>query len=151
MCRHLAVFWDQQEVITFQNSYHGLHFKANRGTTQGILISPTPFNLMVDTVVRNWLALAVEDQLVDQEVLGLTVGRCLGLFYDNGNMVGLRNPEWIQGTLGVLIRLFRRYGLVANVENSKAITFQPGTLRSRMSEEAVGKDAWTEVRRAAIG
>ena len=54
-------------------------------------------------------------------------------------MVGLRDPEWLQGTLGVLIGLFRRYGLVANVENSKAITFHPGTLRSRMSEEAVGK------------
>ena len=77
MCRHLAVFWNQQEVIIFQNGYHGLHFKSNRVTNQIRLISPTPFNLVVDVVVRNWLALTVEDQLVAQEVLGLAVGMCL--------------------------------------------------------------------------
>ena len=48
----LAVFWDQQKVVTRQNGYHGPHFKATRGDTQGRLITPTLFNLIVDNVVR---------------------------------------------------------------------------------------------------
>ena len=52
MCRLLAVFWDQQEVITRQNRYHGPHFKATKGTTKGRLIYPTLFNFIIDSVVR---------------------------------------------------------------------------------------------------
>ena len=37
----------------------------------------------------------------------------------------------------MLIGLFQWYGLVDNVEKSKAMTCQPGTLRYRMLEEAV--------------
>ena len=66
MCRFLAVFWYQQEVFTLQNRYHGPHFKATRGFNQGILISPTLFNLTVDHLVHKWLALTVDDQLVAQ-------------------------------------------------------------------------------------
>ena len=89
-----------------KNIYHSPHFKATRVTTQGILISLTLFNLIVDNVVRNWLALVVEDQLVTQEGLGLLVGRCLGLFYVDYGMVVSQDPEWLQGSLNVLIVLF---------------------------------------------
>ena len=61
-------------------------------------------------------------------------------------MVGSRDPEWLQGALNVTIELLRRYRLVANFEKSKAMNFQPGTLRYGMSEEAVGR--WCTGRRA---
>ena len=77
MCRILAVFWYQQEVVTHQNGYHGPHFRATRGITQGGLILPTLFNFIFDNMVRNWLSLSVEDQLVAQEGLLLVVSRCL--------------------------------------------------------------------------
>ena len=95
MCKLLVVFWGRQEFVTRQNSYHSLYFKLTRGTTQGGIVSPTLFNLIVDNVVRNWLALAVEYQLVSHEGLGLLVGRCLGLFYADDIMVVLRGPEWL--------------------------------------------------------
>ena len=41
-----------------------LHFKANRGTTQGGIISTLLFNLIVDNVIWKCLALMVEYQLV---------------------------------------------------------------------------------------
>ena len=95
MRRLREVFWDQYEVVNCQNRYHGLHFKSTRGANQSGLISPTLFNIIVDNVVRNSLALMVEDQLVAQEVLGLTVGSCLVLFYTDYGMVVLRDPEWL--------------------------------------------------------
>ena len=99
----------------------------------------TLFNLIVDNVVRDWLALAEEDELVSQKGLGLAVGRCLGLFYTNYGMVGLRDLEWLQGALNVLIGPFWWHRLVANIAKSKAMTRQPGEIKSGMSEEVVGQ------------
>ena len=59
-------------------------------------------------MVRNWLALTVEDQLLAQEGLRLVVGSFLEIFYTYYVVVGSRDPEWIQGTLNVLIGPFRR-------------------------------------------
>ena len=89
------MFWNQQEVATRQNGYHGLHFKATRGDMQGGLISPALFNLIVDNVVWNWLALTVEDQMITQEGLGLAVGRCLGIFYAENSVVVSQGLEWL--------------------------------------------------------
>ena len=108
------------------------YFKSTRGTNQGGLVSPTLFNLIVDNVVQNWLALTVEYQLVSQEVLVLAVGRCMGLFYDDDGVVVLCNLEWLRVNLNVLIGPFHQYGLVANIAKSKAMICQPGTLWSGM-------------------
>ena len=35
--------------------YYGKAFKGARGVTQGDLLSPTIFNVVVDAVVRHWL------------------------------------------------------------------------------------------------
>ena len=84
-------------------------------------------------MVRNWLALTVEYELVSHEWTLLAMVWCLGLFYSDDGMVGLYNPEWLQGAFNVLIGLFRRYGLVANVSKSKTIMCQMGEIRSGMS------------------
>ena len=139
MCWILEVFCNQQEVVTHQNGYHNQHFKETQGTNQGGIILPTLFNLIVNNVVQNWLVIAVEYQLVAQEVLVLVVWRCLVLFYNDNDMVGLRDPEWLQVALKVLIGLFHRYRLVENATKSKAMTCQPGTHQSIMLEEAVGQ------------
>ena len=91
MCRILEVFWDQQEVVTHQNGYHVPHFKENWGTTQGGLISPTLFNLIVNNTVKNWLSMTVEYQLVAYKRLGLDVGRCMGLLYADNIVLGSRD------------------------------------------------------------
>ena len=66
----------------------------------------TLLNLIVENVVSNWIAMTVEDRLVAQEGLGLTVGRCMGLFYAEDNVVGSWDKEWLQGALNVFIGLF---------------------------------------------
>ena len=98
---------------------------------------PTLFNVVVDNVIITWMAMTVEDQRVAQDGLGETVGRCLGVFYADDGMVGSRNSDWLQHTMNVLVRIFRSYGLVANIEKSRTMTCQPGSLRTGMSEEAM--------------
>ena len=145
ICRILEVFWNQKEVITHQNGYHNQHYKGTQGSNQDGLILPTLFNLIVNNVVQNWLVMMVEYQLFAQEVLVLAVWRCMVLFYNDNYMVGLRYSEWLQFALNVLISLLHRYRLVENATKSKAMTCQPGTLQSRMLEEAVRQQC-TEMR-----
>ena len=68
----------------------------------------------------------------------------MGLLCADDGMVGSRDPEWLQVALNVLIRILRRYRLLANVAKSKAMTFQLGTLRSAILEEAV--ELWCTAR-----
>ena len=98
---------------------------------------PTLFNVVVDNVIITWMAMTVEDQRVAQDGLGETVGWCVGVFYAENGMVGSREPDWLQHAINVLVGLFRRYGLEANVEKSFKMTCQTGALRAGMSEEAM--------------
>ena len=40
--------------------YYRAAFKGDRGVMQGDTLSPTVFNVLVDTVVRHWVSVMVE-------------------------------------------------------------------------------------------
>ena len=90
----METFWDCQQVVSRQNSFHGTVFPATRGTTKGGLVPLTLFNVVVDNVIRTWLTMTVEDQKVARDGLEETVGRCLLVFYAKNGMFGSRNPDW---------------------------------------------------------
>ena len=52
-------------------------------------------------------------------------------------MVGTHDSYWVQHAMNVLVGLFRRYGLAANVSKSRTMTCQPSVLRAGMPEEAM--------------
>ena len=136
LCGLLESFWECQQLVLIQNGFHVPAFPTTGGTTQGGIVSPTLFNVVVDNFIRTWLAMTVEDQRVAYDGLGETVGRCLGAFYADDGMVGSRDPDWLQHVMNVLFGLFQMYGLAANVVKSRTMTCQLGALRPGMSEEA---------------
>ena len=96
---------------------------------------PTLFKVVVDSVVRNWLSLTVEDEEVIQYELEHAVGWILGVFYEYDSLLGSREPEWIQGALSILIGMFWRIRLASNVAKSKITMCQLGAIGPGMSEE----------------
>ena len=48
----------------------------------------------------------------------------MGVFYADGGMIGSGDPEWLQGAINVIIRLFIWVRLMANVEKSNLMTCQ---------------------------
>ena len=103
---------------------------------QGGLVSLTFFNVLVDNVIITCLAMTVDDQRVDQDRLGETVMRCLGVLYAYDGMLGSLDADWMQHLMNVLVGLFLLYGLAANIAKSKTVICQPGALRLGMFEEA---------------
>ena len=71
-------------------------FRATRGTIQGGVVLPTLFNVVVYSVVFNWLSLMVEDNTVIKDVLGHAVSRSLGGFYTDCEFMGSQDLEWLQ-------------------------------------------------------
>ena len=69
MCGVLENFWECQQMVPRQNGFHRMAFPATRGITNGRLVSPTLFNVVVDNVIRTWLAMKVEYQRVAQDGL----------------------------------------------------------------------------------
>ena len=57
-------------------------------------------------MVCHCLSMTVEEEAVIQDVLGHVVGRSLGFFYSDDEILSSRYPEWLHGALNVLIRLF---------------------------------------------
>ena len=112
-----------------QNEFHEPAFPATSGTTQGELVSPKLFNVVVDNFIQTWLAMTVEDQRLDHDGLGDTVGRCLEVFYADDGMVVSRELDCLQHAMNVLVVLYRRFGLAANVAKSRKMTCHPGALR----------------------
>ena len=137
LCGLLETFWDCQQVVTRQNGFRRPDVTASRGTTQGGLVSPMLFNMVVDNFIRTWQAMTLEDQRVAHDGLGETVGQCLELFYADDGMVGSRDSDWLQNAMNALVGLFRRYVLAANVTKSHTMTCQTGALRAGMSEESM--------------
>ena len=54
LIRILRNFWDRHWVVTKQARFFGSPFRATRGVTQGDIVSPMLFNLVVDTVLQRW-------------------------------------------------------------------------------------------------
>ena len=93
LCGILETFWECQHVVPRKNGFHGTAFPATRVTTQGGLVSPMLFNVVADNFIRTWMAMMVEDQRMEHEDPGETIGRCLGVFYADNGMFGYHNSE----------------------------------------------------------
>ena len=78
-------------------------FHTTRVTTQGVLVSLTILNMVVENVIRTWLVMTVEDQMLAHGVLGETIRRYPGVFYFNDDMMGSREPDWMQHLINVLL------------------------------------------------
>ena len=66
--------------------YYGTSFRGEIGVTQGDLLSPTIFNVVVDAVVRHWVHGAVKEAEVREET-GRDGRHQAALFYANNGMV----------------------------------------------------------------
>ena len=130
-------YWDHQRCVAKSGKYHGDIFVPYRGATQGGVVSPTFFNVLVDAVVQKWLADVMEDMTATLAGLqGNDVSRMLSLFYDNNGAIGSLDHEWLQYANQHLYNLFRGYtGLVPNTEKTETMSCYPGTFRGRCLEE----------------
>jgi Reverse transcriptase (RNA-dependent DNA polymerase) len=137
MLRLLRNYWSNQKVTPLQNGYHSSPFPASRGQTQGGLFAPTGFNIVMDSVIREWLHTSVDNAgNIVAAGLGFTVEERLALFYTDDGYIGSRDDSWLSNELQILSDLFRRVGLESNAAKTKSMSCLPGKICTSFSEPA---------------
>ena len=121
--------------VAQQSGYHGKAFWTSRGITQGDIISPTIFNIVVDAVVCYWLS-QVDGEGSKITGLGQTVTKKLTIFYVDDGLVVARDHEWLQHAIDVLSGLFKWVGLRTNINKTKCMSCMPGHISNWMSTAA---------------
>ena len=125
-------------MLARTGGYYRKGFKGGRGVTQGDPLSPTIFNVVVDSVVRHWVTLAVTEADTRGEQ-GREGRHQAALFCTDVGMLASSDPQWLQWAFTQLVGLFGRVGLNTNTGKTISMTCRPCTTAGNWSEEAYGR------------
>jgi hypothetical protein len=132
MLHLLRSYWTQQKVVAWQSGYYGKPFEVGCGVTQGDVISPTIFNIIVDAVLHHWYSVVSPDP-TDTDALGTNILERLSLFFVDDGLIGSTDPQWLQDSFELLVDLFEWVGLRTNTNKTKAMICSPGFIQTHMS------------------
>ena len=85
--------------------YFGILFKGYHGVTQVDPLSPTIFNVVMDAVIRSWVAVVAPSE-DGTEKLGVSIKDLEVYFYSNRGLVTSTQTDWLKRAFEVLVRLF---------------------------------------------
>ena len=122
--RLIQTYWGRLTMVARARRYFGRPFKGYHKVTQGNSLSPTIFNMVVDAIIRHWVAV-VDPTKYGTEGLGLPIQDLEAYFYANNVLVVLTHPERLQRAFNVLTGLFDRVGLRKNTRKTVSMACQP--------------------------
>jgi hypothetical protein len=112
-------------MVCHAGGNYGEPVRAFQGVTQGGPLSSLMFNVCVNCVVREWLQQVLGDDAARDGVKEAVRKYCIEFFVDD-RLVAARCPVWLQSSFNILIKLFERIGLLANLDKTKVVTCMPG-------------------------
>jgi hypothetical protein len=68
------------------------------------------FNILVDTVVREWLCQLCDSGIMDPEEIDLSMAEFFAIFYVDDAYLATRDTNLLQVALTSLVSLFKRVG-----------------------------------------
>ena len=95
--------------------------------TQGDLVLPKLFNIIVDAVVRATL----QEICVPQEAqhgFWCLAGEHNICFYEDDGLIERQDTIWVQAALTKMVIMFERVGLQMNLNKTKAVICMPGLI-----------------------
>ena len=123
--RIIRTFWERHTVIPRASGYHGRAFRATRGVTQGDILSPMIFNMVVDCILKAWK--------IEHPAVAAVVDT---IFYaDDGELVS-EDPVALQAATDSITDYCNRVGLKMNAAKTKALVTAPGPLYLGLSSPA---------------
>ncbi len=100
--------------------------------TQGGPLSAKLFNILVDAVVREWVWQLREESELEEAVITELMGAFFAIFYVDDAYLALRDPEFLQRVLDILVDLFARVGLKPNVKKTQTMICTPRRIQTQL-------------------
>jgi len=123
--RIIQTFWERHTVVPRASGYHGRAFKATRGVTQGDILSPMIFNVVVDCIIKAW-----KQEHPDVATVVDTI------FYADDGELASEDPIALQQATDSFTDYCSRVGLKMNAAKTKALVTAPGPLTLGLSSPA---------------
>ena len=120
-------------MIASAGRYYWAAFKGSQGVMQGNLLSPTIFNLVVDAVMRHWVAVMAEGA-EERDERGQEGRHNNPLLYEEHGMAAFLDPQCLQGSFITLVGLFDRVVLCTNVGKTVGMVYRPCQAAGTQSE-----------------
>ena len=136
MIEHLlCCYWYVIDMVACTERYYGALFKGSRGVTQGYLLYPSIFDMVVDAVIRHWVKVVTGERPVPY-VFGRAVQTLAALFYEDYVILASSWMSRIQEALNVLTGLFDWIVLRKNFNKIVGMTCQSCCTLVRQSKVA---------------
>ena len=114
----------QITIVARAGGYYGTAFQGTSGVTQGDLLSPTIFSVVVDVVVRNWVTVVIAGA-EERGERGQEGRHQYAIFYAYDGMVASSDPRWLHGAVNTLFGLFDEVGLRTNFGRTVGMVCHP--------------------------
>jgi hypothetical protein len=111
---------------------YGTAFKADRGVTQGGLLSAKLFNILVDAVVCEWVWQLGEDGDYEEGKLAALTSTFFAIFYINNAHLASWDAGFLQHALTLLVDLFQWIGLQTNTSKTQTMICTPGHIQTQL-------------------
>ncbi len=129
LLRLIRIFWDSAMNVCWAKGNYGHPFKAGHSVTQGGPLLAKLFNILVNTVVREWMRLMCKTINNADGNLAECIAGLFAVFYIDKGYIASRNVEFLQEALDILVETFKRVGLVTNTKKTQAMVCTLGRIR----------------------
>jgi Reverse transcriptase (RNA-dependent DNA polymerase) len=113
----LSTFWNRHTVVPRASGYHGRDFRATRGVTQGEIVSPMIFNIVLDCIIKAWQNDHPEMAVLIQAV-----------FYADDGLLQSVDEDALQNALDMFTEYSKTVGLQMNAQKTQSMIATPGRI-----------------------
>ena len=103
----LRKYWNQLTMVDKANGYFRRPLKGYQGVTQGDPLSPTIFNVVVDSFIRHWVTVVTLSEAGTGGII-MKIIDMAAYFYSEDILVASTQPERLQREFEILASLFDR-------------------------------------------
>jgi exonuclease III len=123
--RLLQTFWNRHTVVPRAGWYYGRAFRATRGVTQGDVVSPMIFNILLDCILKTWR----RENPVMADIIQT-------IFYADDGLLQSLDEVSLQIALDEFTTYFKRVGLEMNARKTQSMVAVPGRILMGMTSPA---------------
>jgi hypothetical protein len=132
MIRLIRFFPRNAVLVCRASGNYGTPFQVGSSMTQGGPLSAKLFNILVDAVAREWVWQSWEKSKLEEEAIQQLMATFFAILYVDDTYLALRDQEFLQQALDILVNLLACLGLETKVKKTQTTFCTPGRIQTQL-------------------